>query len=165
MTHLFSLTFVRDSQQLPEEAATIAAYDELLKMSLSLQQQEYSQRREGNVCFPADDTLTGVRSRITRPESLWTPACTLLPSRSWDQLASEVQGSGLQRNWNGDYCKLDPNNHSYAALENASEGHASRPAGSPTMHNVKEWIYHLWNGLRALEGVQGSKILMNKVKH
>ena len=30
------------SSQLPEEAATIAAYDELLKMGLSLQQQEYS---------------------------------------------------------------------------------------------------------------------------
>ena len=33
------------------------------------------------------------------------------------------------------------------------------------MHNVKEWNYHLWNGLRALEGAQGSKKWINRVKH
>ena len=82
--------------QLPEENATIKAYDELRKMGLTLQQQEYGKRNQGSICFPTDHELTSVRSSIHRGKSLWTPSCTLLPTRSLDQLASEVQGNGLE---------------------------------------------------------------------
>ena len=42
------------SQQLPTENSTLEAYEALRKIYLQLEQQEYSQRHGGKVCFPAD---------------------------------------------------------------------------------------------------------------
>ena len=68
------------------ESANFKAYDELSRMGLTLEQQEYGKKNQGSTCFPVNDSLTSVRSRL-EGKRLWTPECALIPTTTMDQLA------------------------------------------------------------------------------